>query len=609
MAKTFPSARFWTMNLFISAIFVIVFYQLLQLTVFRRSALEQLADKQHNLSIEVPPLRGQILDSHGKELATNLKVPSIYAIPRLMSLEEKEDKAKKLSSILGMNKEYLKDRLSRDKSFVWIKRKVSNTEEDKVRALETSSLGISEEYRRFYPQGDLLAHILGYTNVDNQGIEGIELFLDHELKGRPGRRSTKRDALGREIRAFEIVGIPSVNGHRVTLTIDHYIQYLAERAVDAAYKQWKAQAAWAIVMEAKTGRILAIVNRPNFDPNTHKSATVEARRNRAITDMYEPGSVFKIVAASGALNEGVVTPETVFNCENGNYAYGRGRVLHDVHPYGKLTFEEVIVKSSNIGTVKIAAKLGPDKLQKYITGFGFGKATGIDFPGEAPGYTRPPSQWSNTSPFNIPIGQEIMVTALQMTTALAVIANGGELVQPYLIAKVQDQAGVTIRERKPKVIRRVIRPEVAEVMRRVLVRVVEEGTGKKAHIDGIPVGGKTGTAQKVLSGGRGYSHTDFMSSFIGFAPADDPELVMAVVLDTPRGQYYGGSVAAPVFKDVIEGALLSRGHVPTNAERIQDPLNAVSPVNAAAASSASSSSSQTIQANPPKFLAPQAANT
>jgi cell division protein FtsI (penicillin-binding protein 3) len=325
----------------------------------------------------------------------------------------------------------------------------------------------------------------------------------------------------------------------------------------------------ALLMEAKTGKILAIANRPTFDPNNYEKSVAESRRNRAITDMYEPGSIFKIVAGSGALNENKVKLDDIFNCENGAYRYYKSKVLHDVHPYGKLTFEEVLVKSSNIGTVKIAKRLEPEVFQTYIKNFGFGISTGVDLPGEASGYTRPPSQWSATSPYNIPIGQEIQVTLIQMVAAMAVIANGGDLVTPYIISKIEDEAGVTLRQKKPNVRRNVIRPEVAEKMRDILVRVVEEGTGKTAKISGIPVGGKTGTAQKILPGGRGYSHSNFMASFVGFGPADDPQLVMAVVLDDPRPLYYGGTVAAPVFKEVMESALLTLGYVPQNAELLE----------------------------------------
>ncbi len=557
--------RFWMANGLVVCLFAIVIYQLFQLSIVRRPALLEMADRQHFLRIEIPPLRGEILDRNGKELATNLKVPSIYAVPRMIAKEDKAEMAEKLAKILSLDRKFVLERISRDKAFVWLKRRTHYDEAEKIRALHSPALGVVKEFRRFYPQGDLLSHVLGFTNIDTHGIEGVELFMNKELQGRPGKRFTKRDALGREIRAYEMQQTPSMDGSRIVLTIDQYLQYLTERALDKAFVQWKAKGATAVVMEAKTGRILALATRPSFDPNHAGNSISDMRRNRTITDMYEPGSVFKIVAASAVLNEGKATPETSFFCENGAWRYG-SKVLHDVHAYGKLSFSEVIIKSSNIGTVKAAALLKPEVLQSYIEAFGFGKRTGIDLPGEAPGYTRPPAQWSKTSPYNIPMGQEIMVTALQMVAAMDVIANGGNLMQPYIIERIEDQQGVILKEKKPVVRRRVIREDVAENMRRILTRVVEEGTGKSAMIKGISVGGKTGTAQKVLPNGRGYSHSNFMASFVGFAPSDEPEYVMGVVLDDPKPLYYGGTVSAPVFKEVMEVALLSKGYVPRNAE-------------------------------------------
>lgn len=570
MPSALSERRFWVAHFFIFCLFIIIGYQLIQLTIIRRPAIAGLAERQHRLAIEIPPLRGQILDAGGKEWATHLRVPSVYAVPRILTREKKEKLARVLSQELGLDRAFIDERLSRDKAFVWIKRQVSADEASRIRALKHPALGIQEEFRRFYPQGDLLAQVIGFTDIDNKGLEGLEMTLDHELRGRAGLRLTKRDALGREIKAFEIKTLAAVNGHRVHLTVDQHWQYLTERALDRAFQQWKAKGAAAVVMEARTGKILAMANRPAFNPNDYEKSVPESRRNRAITDMFEPGSIFKIVTAAAALNENKVTRQDKFDCENGEYRYG-SKVLHDVHPYGNLSFEEVIVKSSNIGTVKIAARLQPAVFQRYIEAFGFGRPTGIDLPGEARGFTRPPSQWSKTSPYNIPIGQEVLVTALQMTAAMAVIANDGSLVQPYMIERIEDQHGVMLREKKPVIRGTVIRPDVAQALREILVRAVEEGTGKKARIPGVPAGGKTGTAQKILENGRGYSHSNFMSSFVGFAPAEAPQFVMAVVVDDPKPLYYGGTVAAPVFKETMEAALFSRGYVPQNAPRLGTP--------------------------------------
>lgn len=553
--------RFWFLYMLLSILFFLVIYQIIQLTWFHQSSLLTLAHRQHYLTIDMPPLRGPITDRNGKEFVTNLKIPSIYAVPRGLHQEERAVLSREISKILGLDRKWVLERLSRDKSFVWLKRRVTFEEAEKIKKLECPSLGILEEYKRFYPQGTMLAQVLGFSTVDNQGIEGIERSMDGDLRGKAGKRVTQRDAKGREIKAFEIKSLPVVDGNRIVLTIDQHLQYLTEKALEQAFKQWKAKAAWAVVMDPKTGEILAMANQPGFDPNHYAHAGPDAKRNRAITDMYEPGSVFKIVAASGALNEKTVTPETVIHCENGKWNYGP-KVLHDVHSYGMLPMSEVIIKSSNIGTVKIALKMGPKKFQDYVKGFGFGTWTGIDLAGEAPGYTRPPSQWSKTSPYNIPIGQEVMVTSLQMVIAMSVIANGGYLVKPYIVSRVQDAAGVTIKEKKPLIKRQVIRAETAAAMREILTQVIERGTGTKAKIPDILAGGKTGTAQKILPGGKGYSHSAFVSSFIGFAPADQPRYAMVVVLDEARPMYYGGVVAAPVFKDVMGAALLTQGAKP-----------------------------------------------
>ncbi|HQB11725.1 MAG: Stage V sporulation protein D [Candidatus Omnitrophica bacterium ADurb.Bin292] len=562
MRARFSQQRFWVLYGALFILFGLIIYQVVQLTYFHQPSLLELAHRQHYVTVDIPPMRGPITDRINREFVTNLKVPSIYAIPRILDLEGRENLTEKLATILKLDKSFVRQRLERDKSFVWLKRRATFEEAEQVQKLNSPAIGMIEEYKRFFPQGSTLANVLGFSNVDNEGLEGIELSMDHFLRGKPGKRITKRDAKGREIRAFEITMLPVVHGSTVVLTIDQHLQYLTEKALETAYTKWKAKAAWAVVMDPKTGELLAIANRPTFDPNEYDRSSTDVRRNRAITDMYEPGSVFKIVAASGALNEGVVTPDSTFFCENGKWNYGV-KTLRDVHAYGTLTMEQVIIKSSNIGTVKMALKMKRDQLQDYIRGFGFGALTGVDMKGEAPGYTRPPSQWSKTSPYNIPMGQEVMVTSLQMATAMSVIANGGYLVKPYIVSKVQDPAGVILFENKPTVRRIVIKPETAATMRRILTKAVEEGTGSKAKIPGIAVGGKTGTAQKVLPNGKGYSHSHFMSSFIGFAPGDNPKYVMSVVLDEAHPMYYGGTVAAPVFKEVMESAFLTAGIRPS----------------------------------------------
>jgi len=528
-------------------------FQLLNLTwIYREAHLKQ-AYRQHHLTLDIPPMRGMIRDRHGKELVSNLKAPSIYAVPRILFNDDRHKLAARVSKILGISHDRLDSKFNRAKSFVWLKRKVSESQAQEIKKIGNGALGILSEYQRVYPYGEFLSQVLGFTNIDGEGIEGIELHLDRHLRGVSGHLKTTRDAMGRQIKAFEKSFLPALDGHNIYLTIDQQIQYLTEKALDAAFKKWRAIGATAIVMNPNTGEILAIASRPTYDSNQAKTSNAASRRNRGITDMYEPGSIFKIVTVSAAVDLGIVTPKSMFYCENGKLGYGGGRILNDVHPYGNLSVTDIMAKSSNIGTVKIGLKVKSDQLFKYIEAFGFGKPTGIDFPGEARGFVRHPKDWSKTSAYNIPIGHEILVTPLQMVRLLSAVANGGKLVKPYLIEKVEDQAGVVIMQNKHEAPKQVIKPETADAVKKMLVEVVEHGTGQTAKINGFQVGGKTGTAQKVV--GRTYSHDKYMSSFMGFAPAEKPRYVMLVVMDEPHPQHYGGVVAAPAFKEVMESLL------------------------------------------------------
>ncbi|MBI4394704.1 MAG: serine hydrolase, partial [Candidatus Omnitrophica bacterium] len=340
-----------------------------------------------------------------------------------------------------------------------------------------------------------------------------------------------------------------------------------EQALDEAFRKHHAESAIAVVMNPRTGEILAMASRPTFDPNRIAPSEAAFRRNRPITDIFEPGSVFKIVTAAAALNEGKVKLSDVIDCEQGEWRPRPSRIIHDVHPYGRLNFPEVLIKSSNIGTVKIGMRLGEEKLYEYIKKFGFGEKTGIDFPGEVNGILRPVPQWSKFSITSIPFGQEVAATAIQMLRAIAAIANGGHVVKPYLLKEIQDESGVTIFEKDPVLSEPILRPEVVRAMNRILQRVVLEGTGDRAKIEGVRVAGKTGTSQKLEPTG-GYSHKHFVGSFIGFAPAEDPMLAMIVSINDPRPYYYGGTVAAPVFKDVIEKSLIYLGYVPRSKKEM-----------------------------------------
>lgn len=553
--------RFRLIQASLLAVVITLVFQILQISFFHQSSLVERALNQHRLVIDLPAVRGTIEDRHGQGLAINLKVPSIYVIPRVLEAGEKEPLVQELASLLSLSPAFLRERLNRDKSFVWLKRRISSEEAKKIEALKNPAVGILYEHKRFYPHGRQLANLLGFTDVDTTGIEGLERMMDKELRGKPGKRITRRDALGREIKAFEEKTVPAVDGHQVILTIDRYLQYITERALDRAYKQWKAKGATAILMNPQTGEILAMATRPTFDPNEPGDSPFDHYRNRALTDMFEPGSVFKIVTAAGVMMERKVNMTEKIYCENGEWDWGI-KTLHDVHSYGLLNFPEIIIKSSNIGTVKLASRLKPRRLYHHVKQFGFAERTGIDLDGEAPGFIRKPDKWSKTTPYAVPIGQEVMVTPLQLVRAISMIANGGYLVRPYVVDHVEDVHGVTIR--KNSVVREGPRLEapVVETLKEILWKATEEGTGKSARIQGITVAGKTGTAQKILPNGKGYSHSNFVGSFIGFAPADHPLLAMVVMIDDPRPLYYGGTVAAPVFAETMEAALAHLGYAP-----------------------------------------------
>ena len=529
----------------------ILLVRVLYLQVARAYGLTALAKKQHTAIIELQPKRGTIYDKNMRPLAVSLNLDSVFANAR--EIVDKKTVAKKLSATLGLSEQYVYDRIKRDKGFVWIKRKLGPSEASKARALKINGIEFVKESKRVYPNNSLASQIVGYAGTDNKGLEGLELRYDSYLKGSAGYRATFRDARRREIASFEYEYYPPADGLDIVLTIDDVIQHVAERELDWAVQKFHPIGACIIVMDPKTGDILAMSSRPTFDLNVFQKAGAEGRRNRAVTDMYEPGSIFKIVTASAALDEKKVGLKDRFFCENGAWKHGGGKVLHDHTGHGWLTFREVIEKSSNIGTVKVALKLGGDDLYKYIKKFGFGDLTGIDLPGEVPGLSRPPSRWSGTSIYAIPMGQEVSVSPIQMACAMSVIANGGKLMKPRVIQLVQDKHGEIIKEFQPVAVREVLSESTAATMRDILSGVVSDGTGQLAKVEGYDVGGKTGTSQKIENGT--YSHSKFIGSFVGFAPAKDPKIVVVVMLDQPHPLYYGGVVAAPVFSRVVKDTL------------------------------------------------------
>ncbi len=526
--------------------------RLLYIQFFRSSYLAGLAKKQHNFFVELEPVRGTIYDSHLKPQALNIPVDSLYASPQTIPETSKPELIRQLSRILKVDPSYIADRLSRKKSFVWLARKVASDQSAAVRQLKVKGLGFVKESKRSYPNKYLGSHILGFAGLDNVGLEGLEAACDRFLKGEPGWAVFLRDARQKRLDLWDKMVLPK-DGYDVVLTIDEVIQYIAERELDKAYTASRAKGASIVVMDPHTGKILALANRPTYDLNEHSRVSKDRIRNRAICDMFEPGSVFKIVTASAALQENKVTENDRFFCENGAYRVA-SHTLHDHQKHGWLTFRQVIEESSNIGTTKVAQILGPEIVYRYVKAFGFGSRLGVDLPGEIPGFAKPVKDWSKISIAAIPIGQEIGVTVLQLVSGLSVIANGGMLMKPYVIDEIRDKHGQTIKKFKPELLRAVITPETAARVKSILAGVVEKGTGKMAKIEGIPAAGKTGTAQKLDPNGA-YSHSKYFVSFIGFAPVEDPVVAIAVVIDEPRGYYFGGVVAAPVFREVARDVL------------------------------------------------------
>lgn len=519
---------------------------------FRSSFLTEIAKRQHNLFVELEPRRGTIYDANLKAQAVNISVDSLYASPLQINDKDKGKIISQLEPILNLNQAYLKDRLYRKKSFIWLARKITLKQAEAIKKLNIKGLYFIKESKRCYPNGYLASQMLGFAGLDNKGLEGLELFYDSYLRGEPGWALFLRDARQRKLGLYEKIVLPK-DGYNLVLTVDEVIQFIAERELDKAFKAYHAKGASIVVLDVHTGAILALANRPTFDLNEYAQATKEQIRNRTICDLFEPGSVFKIVTASAALEEKRVNEEDKFFCENGAYRVST-HILHDHRAHGTLTFREVIEQSSNIGTTKVAQMLGPDLIYKYVKLFGFGARLGIDSPGEISGIVKPPRFWSKLSIGAVPIGQEVGVTALQLATAISLIGNGGQLMKPYLVREIKDKYGETIKEFLPTLVRKVISIDTAARMKIILVGVIENGTGKLAKLSGFTAAGKTGTAQKLEPNGA-YSHNKFIASFIGFAPAEDPLIAVVVVLDEPHPYYFGGVVAAPVFKNVAGDTL------------------------------------------------------
>ncbi len=532
--------------------FALVLVRFFDLQVLQSEQLRGKADRQQKKSIAVEGARGTILDSHGKVLAINVDVPSVFGVPA--SLGDRASTAKSLARVLDVRTDEIEGKLRQERHFVWIARKLDPEQGRQVEQLGMDGIGTMLEGRRFYPKGPLLSHVLGFAGLDSQGLEGVERKYDGLLRGEKQMVVLQRDALGRAIFPKGLNDAPPAPGHQITLTIDEVIQYIAEKELDDMVNATQAKGGVAIVMEPQTGAVLGLAVSPRFDPNVVRNLSPDRWRNRAVTDSYEPGSTMKIFVAAAALEEGVMKPETMVFGENGQL-HVANTVIHDHEKLGWVTFAQVIQKSSNIGAAKTAMALGDERFYRYLKAFGFGERSDIDLPGEVSGLLRAPSQWGRRSLASIAIGQEVGVTPLQLVTAVSAVANGGWLMRPHIVSEIRDSSGRVVVNNQPVIREQPISTKTARTLSEILEGVVTEGTGKKAAVPGFRVAGKTGTAQKIDPRTGAYSRTLFVGSFVGFVPAERPRLAIVVAIDEPKGEAWGGVVAAPVFRRIAEQAL------------------------------------------------------
>jgi len=509
-------------------------------------------DRLRQFREELRGRRGAIYDRGGADnlLAVDLPVKDICADPSLVVASNAVAMvASGLAEALAMDVDEIAVKLNQpERRYVRLRRFAQEDLAQAVAEAHLPGIFFQDANVRYYPYGAFMCHVLGFVNYEGVGSAGVEQRFDPMLKGLPGVVEGRLNALRQELYLERERYEPGQQGSSVELTIDRNVQHIVEKVIDGVMEEFNATAAWSIVQRVKTGEILAMVSRPAFDLNRFHETLPDVRLNRAVGTNYEPGSTLKAATFAAALNEGIVTPQTVFDCENGGWFY-KGKLLRDTHGYGNLTVADGLKKSSNILTAKVALMLGNERLYRYLRAFGFGELSGIDLPGEEAGIFHPPSKWYGISPTRIPIGQGIATTGLQILGLYCTIANDGYRMRPYVVRRVIDADGQVVHEGRPEVVARVIRPETAALMRELLADATEDGgTGRRARISDIRVAGKTGTAQKPVPGG--YSATDYVASFVGFLPVEDPEIGIIVVVDNPKPLYYGGQVAAPAFGSI-----------------------------------------------------------
>jgi cell division protein FtsI (penicillin-binding protein 3) len=529
-----------------------IFVRLGYLQLYRHRDYLIRAQHQQQRTIEISPKRGAIYDRNMHALAMSIKVDSAFAIPS--ELKDRVLAASLLSGVLSVPRDVMESRLDSSQNFVWVERKLTTEKAEAITALNLKGVYTQPENKRFYPKADLASHVVGFVDVDEKGLGGIEYALDNHIRGKSEKIVMMADA---HQKWFDGAEARRDRGENVVLTLDEKIQYIAERELLTAINKTHALAGSVVVMNPNNGELLAVANWPTFNPNAAASGVdPEARMNRAVTALYEPGSTFKLITLAAAFDQGITNPDEVFDCENGA-TYVAGHKIHDHKRFGLLTVSDILALSSDVGAIKIAERLGAPKFYEYIKLFGFGSPTGVDMPGESRGIVRPLSNWSPISIGAISMGQEVGVTPIQLISAVSAIANGGMLYKPHIVAEVRRGETALPHDGAfaPGEPRRVIQPQTAATLRRLMEGVVLNGTGKLARLNGWTAAGKTGSAQKIDTDTGRYSPTQLIASFTGFAPINNPAITILVSLDSPVGLHEGGMVAAPVFKRIAEQVL------------------------------------------------------
>ncbi len=541
----------------ILVIFTALLYQLVRIQIFDHKRYTSLAFSQQFKKQDIPTRRGVIFDRNGLKLAESVQVSSVFADP--LVIRDKKKTAQAISQVLGLNKTKVEKLLNKKKRFVWIKRRVPGEQEDVLKQLNLKGIGFRNEYKRVYPYEKLCSHILGFTDIDQNGLEGIESSLNQVIIGSKGSKVVEKDGRQRQFSTLQGETVTAKYGNSVFLTIDCEIQSIVEDELENACSKWKPDTAVAIAMDPFTGEVLAMANYPSFNPNSVQDSSPRERRNRVITDSFEPGSLIKPLIVSGALDSGLVKEDDEFFCHNGAFKV-RSRVIKDTHSYNYLSVSDIVVHSSNIGMAQLGMRMGKNRLYSYLKDFSFGEKTGIQLPGEAKGIVWPLNLWSHDSVMSVPYGYETAVTPIQLVTAFCSIANGGTLLKPQIVSRITDYSGKRVKKKykTPERVRRVVSPEIArEVMSPILENVVKEGTGKNAMLFTYSVAGKTGTAKKLQKVGNKMKYTNkYIGSFVGYAPVNEPKVCVLLSLNEPKnGAYYGGTVAAPAVGKIIERTL------------------------------------------------------